>query len=235
MPGFKIHFSTSTVLGVGYGVGAYFKYDIPWETCVLAGGACSISGMLPDIDSDSGTPLKETLNFCSAVVPMLMLPRFTSMNWTLDHIILATSLMYVVIRFGIGTILKHYTVHRGMFHSLPAAAIFAELVFLLCPDENLYMRYFKAGGVLLGFMSHLILDEIWSVEFKYGVPRLKSSFGTALKFWGDSLWANFTTYAKLALITLLVSQDPIWHGRFDNPVGNAIHQATQQLMDRLRR
>ena len=29
--------------------------------------------------------------------------------------------MYLAIRFGIAWILRHYSVHRGMFHSLPTA------------------------------------------------------------------------------------------------------------------
>ena len=35
----------------------------------------------------------------------------------------------------------------------------------------------------LGYLSHLVLDEIWSVEWTHGL-HLKNSFGTALKFFG---------------------------------------------------
>src|SRR5688500_4290560 len=50
MAGFKTHITTSTVLGVGYGVGAHMLYGVPIPTCALAAGLCSVSGMLPDID-----------------------------------------------------------------------------------------------------------------------------------------------------------------------------------------
>ena len=52
------------------------------------------------------------------------------------------------------------------------------------------------GGVLIGFMSHLILDEVWAVQWRGGL-RLKSSFGTALKLWDKVWWANISAYAKL--------------------------------------
>jgi hypothetical protein len=80
----------------------------------------------------------------------------------------------------------------------------------------LWLRYYAAGGVLVGFLSHLVLDEIWSIGFRRGLPRLKKSFGTAVKIWGDNLWANVSTYAKVILLTYLVVQDPQWMAQFDS-------------------
>jgi hypothetical protein len=71
------------------------------------------------------------------------------------------------------------------------------------------IRYYKAGAVVLGYLSHLLLDELYSFQFKHGWFHLKSSFGTALKLFGDNWWANISTYGKLALVTLLVMQDPV--------------------------
>jgi hypothetical protein len=104
--------------------------------------------------------------------------------------------------------IRKYTVHRGMFHSIPACLIFAGLAFLICGTSDLNVRYYKAGGVIAGFLSHLILDEIYSVEWKSGRWRLKSSFGTAFKFWGDDAWANFSTYAKLAVVGAIILGEP---------------------------
>ena len=87
-----------------------------------------------------------------------------------ETIVMIGGAIYLGIRFGLAWLLRKYTVHRGMFHSLPACAIAAELTFLLCghEGEGLWIRYFNAGAVVLGFMSHLVLDEIWSIEFKNG-------------------------------------------------------------------
>ena len=70
MAGFQTHISVSTITGVGYGVWGY-NCGAPLETCILAGGLCSVAGMLPDLDSDSGRPVQEISAF-AAVVPMLM-------------------------------------------------------------------------------------------------------------------------------------------------------------------
>jgi hypothetical protein len=70
------------------------------------------------------------------------------------------------------------------------------------------VRCYKAGGVLGGCLSHLILDEIYAVEWKGGRWRLKKSFGTAFKLWGDDAWSNFSTYAKLAIVVMLILGEP---------------------------
>src|SRR5262245_32810478 len=51
MAGFKTHVTTSSVLGVGYGVaGFYYLGGEHLPSCVLATGLCGVSGMLPDLD-----------------------------------------------------------------------------------------------------------------------------------------------------------------------------------------
>jgi membrane-bound metal-dependent hydrolase YbcI (DUF457 family) len=209
--GFKTHITTSSVLGVAYGgAGALLLRDangeIPIATCMLGAGLCSIAGMLPDLDSDTGVPLRETVAFTAAVVPLLLMDRFSQLGFSSEALVVAGATVYLLIRFGFLKLLKRYTVHRGMFHSIPAALIAAEIGFLLCSGETLSQRYFKGGAVLLGFMSHLILDEIYSIDFRH--LRLKSSFGTAIKFWGPSSFANLLTYAFVLSFALIVWKDP---------------------------
>jgi LexA-binding, inner membrane-associated putative hydrolase len=208
MAGFKTHITVSTLMGAGYGGAACFMYGVPWPTCALAGGLCSVSGMLPDIDSDSGTPLRESMAFAAAVVPMMLMHRFLRAGMSHELMILSGAAVYLLIRFGLGALLKRYTVHRGMFHSLPAAAVFGEITFLLASGDDMRLRLFTAGAVVLGFLSHLVLDEIYSIEWHHGLPRLKSSFGTALKLFGHDTWANLSVYVKLGLLTAVILYEP---------------------------
>lgn len=208
MAGFRMHVTTSTVLGVGYAGIGYAAFGVPWDTAIVAGAMHGFSGMLPDLDSDYGTPLRETMAFSAAVIPMMLVGHFQSLALTHDQMILMTVSMYLFVRFGVTNMIRKFTVHRGMFHSIPTGLIFAGLAFLAtgtCPFE---IRCFKAGGVFGGFMSHLILDEIYSVDWKGGAWRLKKSSGTAFKFWGDDKWANFSTYAKLAVVVVMILGEP---------------------------
>ncbi len=207
MADFTTHITTSSALGVGYAcLGAYC--GLPIEAALVAGGLCSLGGMLPDIDSDSGVPVRETMGFAAAVTPMLLVDRFQHLGLNYEQMVLAAGASYLFVRFGIAKLLMKYTVHRGMFHSIPALLIFTGLAFLIAGSRNLQLRYFKAGGVFIGVFSHLALDEIWSVQWAGGRWRFKSSFGTALKLWGDNPWSNFSCYSKLAGVAVLILSEP---------------------------
>ena len=54
---------------------------------------------------------------------------------------------------------------------------------------------------------------------------MKKSFGTAIKVWGDDLWANFSTYAKLALLTWLVWND---QGLMQRYRTRAVHEMAER-------
>lgn len=217
MAGFKTHVSFSTLLGAGYGAAAHLGHDVALPSCVLAGGLCSLSGMLPDLDSDSGVPVRETMAFTAAVVPMLMLDRFHQLRMSNESIVLAGGVVYFAIRFGVGWILKRFTVHRGMWHSLPAVAIAGLLAFLICACDDVPLRLFNTGAVMLGYASHLVLDELYSIQWRRGRLRIKKSFGSALKLWSKSPWATISTYAKLAMLAALATGDPVLMQRWGPP------------------
>ncbi len=54
-----------------------------------------------------------------------------------------------------------------------------------------------AGGVLIGFLSHLLLDEIYAVDFRGLRPKLNQFAGSALKFYSKSWLATLFTYVVL--------------------------------------
>ncbi len=213
MAGFKTHMTISSLAGIAYGGAAYGLYQVPAPTCALAGGLCAVSGMLPDIDSGPGKPLRESLSFAAAVVCTMLVERFQTFGWATESIILAAAAVYLAIRFGLSALLKLFTVHRGMFHSIPAAVIAGEIAFLLA-SGTLYLRGYTAGGVVVGYLSHLILDELYSVQYVRGRMKLKKSFGTGLKLFRKGLWANLSTYSILALVTFLACKEPGWMETF---------------------
>ncbi len=231
MADFKTHISTSTVLGVAYGSAAHAFFDVPLSTCFLAGGLCSVSGMLPDVDSDSSRPLHESLAFGAAVVSVMMVDRFVQLAMKPEWIVLACAGVYLFVRFVLGEFLRRYTVHRGMFHSLPAAAIFGEVAFLLAPGTDVRLRAYTAGAVVLGYVCHLALDELYSLEWHRGRLRLKKSFGTALKMYSRKWWPNVSTYVKLALLTYVVVYEPGWmeHVRPQRPLDWAQNWVQQRV------
>lgn len=215
MADFRTHVTFSSAIGAGYAVvGSGLGFDL--STALVAGGLCGVSGMLPDVDSDSGIPRRESMAFAAAIAPMLLMDRFRQFDLRHDEMVLLAAAMYFGVRFLGSHLIGRFSVHRGMWHSIPAVLVFAGLAFLASSPTNVFDRYLKAVAVGLGSLSHLLLDEIYSVDTRGVVPRLKKSFGTALKFWGKDPWANFSTYTKLAVVTLAVLMEPMVLDRLDS-------------------
>lgn len=227
MADFKTHISGSTLLGIAYGGVAHFHYGVPPGHCITAGALCSVAGMLPDLDSKTGIPQREMLCFVSVLAPMLMLFRFQELGFNAEEMVFITGLCYVLIRFGLGELFKRFTKHRGMWHSIPAAAVAAMATYLICFSPETGIRLFKAWAVFLGFILHLLLDELYSVDLMG--RRLKKSWGTALKFFGKDQFANVATYAKLLLLLLMIGSETSFMNHCQSMGFCRDHSADHQL------
>ena len=206
MAGFHTHITVSTLVGVGYAYAGATALELPLSTCAIAGGLCAVSGIMPDLDSDHAVPARETLSFLAAIAPMLLFYRFHYEGLATEHILLFGAPLYLLIRFGFGEMLK-VSVHRGMFHSIPAALIAGLIAYVICDTGVSVGRNFKGVGAVIGYLTHLILDEIWAVEFQGGRFRFKKSFGTAMKMVGNVPSANSATWALLMGLTAFAVND----------------------------
>ena len=177
MAGFKTHISASTTVGLGYGGLVYSTFDVTPESCLVAAGLCGVAGILPDVDSESGQTVREITGFCACVVPFLLLEQFHAARFSNEQMVVVGGATYILIRFGLAELIARITVHRGMWHSIPAAVIASLVTSWLCNCPDLFPRFFKASAVFLGFMTHLALDELYSVEWKRARFRIKKSFG----------------------------------------------------------
>ncbi|MFT5527931.1 MAG: hypothetical protein ACI9G1_001746 [Pirellulaceae bacterium] len=227
MADFNTHITTSTIVGIGYGLGGFY-FGVPLPCVVLSAGLCSLAGIIPDLDSDSGKPVREIFAAAAAMAPLMLADRFRQLGFDHEYIVMAGLLLYLIIRFGVSAIFKRYTVHRGMWHSIPACATTGLLTYLMVYNHSEQVRFYLTGASVLGFLVHLTLDEIWSIEFKGIKIRLKSSSGTALKFYSKSAWANFSTYAKMiALTCYVIFADPVLMEKFK------VNEAHQTARDKV--
>jgi hypothetical protein len=225
MAAFKQHVTFSSLLGIGY-VAVCKKLGIPWQDGLLAGGICGLAGMLPDLDSDSGRPVRELFGVLSIAAPLLLLHRLENAGFTVEETILFGAATYFFVRFGLKTLFNHLTVHRGMFHSLPAAVIAAEAVYLAHQSPDQRARLALAGGMFLGFLSHLVLDEIYSVDARGLQIRLKESAGSAIKLYSSSIIASGVTWLFLGALTYLVAIDRGWAAPINVHWPRALSQLT---------
>ncbi len=207
MPGFRAHIIGSSIVGAGYGAAGWYLGGMPPVTAGLGAGLCAASGLLPDLDSGEGVPLRETVGFAAAIVPMLMIQRFQQWGLPLEGMILAAAAIYASVRFGLTWLLENHAKQRGMLHSVPAAAIAGQITFLAFVSAEPLHRYFIAGAVVLGFLSHLVLDEIWAVRQGQFGPKVKKGFGTAVKFAGPEVWPNLIAYGIVLALGAIAAGD----------------------------
>ena len=207
MAGFRTHITVSTGLGVVYGGAAVQPLGFPTETAVLAAGLTAVGGMLPDLDSDSGVPVREMFGLAAVVVPLTLVPRLHHVGMSQEGTLATLLFGYLLIRYGLSRLFKRFTVHRGMFHSLPAMLIAGLAVYLGYRSPDRAVRVLFALGVMVGFLSHLLLDELYSVDIRGIKVKLNKYAGTAVKLASPSVPATATCYTLLGALLYLAYLD----------------------------
>ena len=165
-----------------------------------------IGSMLPDLDSDTGVPVRllfGTLAVATFGLALFYVMTTTATSWPQQGLIAVGAGLFVY--FIIGGIFKHFTEHRGVFHSIPAALVMGSVAMsvsgLLGIGEK--MALVVGLAITAGYLSHLVLDEINSTVNLSGIPfKPKKSLGTALKLTGGS--KMMTTAIYVALVVFLV-------------------------------
>jgi hypothetical protein len=206
MASYRGHLAFSTALGAAYGGLAVWQWHLDWGPACLGAGVTALAGLLPDLDSKSSVPVRELPALAAALAPLLLLRRFRAEGFSPDQILVLLAGVYLVLRYGAGTIFKLLTVHRGMFHSIPGMLIAGLVVFLLYHNPNLALRLYLAVGAMLGFLSHLVLDQLWGLSIKGPGIRQSKSAGGPLKLFSASRLATITTYALLAILLYYAGQ-----------------------------
>lgn len=210
MAGYQTHITVSGLLGAAYGTTASLACGFSGVHGALAGCLTGVAGMLPDLDSESGRPVRELFGLTAALAPLVTMDKLLQWGGSTDGAMLLAVLMYVSVRYGGALILGLAAVHRGMFHSIPALFIASELTYLGYHGHPVSIKLLMALGVALGFASHLVLDEIYSVQWNGVTIKLKSSAGSALKFAGRDWSANFITFSMLVALSYAIMVQSGW-------------------------
>lgn len=201
MADFKTHLAVgSTVSGV-VAIGCLVAgIATPKEVAVLF-CAGTIGGVLPDIDSDYAVPVRLLFDFLAIVLAFLTVFS-KSDSYSIIELVCLWIVVDVTIRYVPYKIFTKFTVHRGIFHSLLAAIFF----WFLTTAAAFHMFGLEAMGawlvggfVALGYVVHLLLDELYSVDL--AGANIKRSFGTAIKF---ASFANWKTSFALGTVTVLL-------------------------------
>jgi len=207
MASYKGHLAFAAPLGFVYGGMASSQLGMDPTTAMLGAALTTVGGLLPDLDSDSGVPVRELFSLAAVLVPLLMWRRLMNANFSDEFLFLFLVCVYVLIRFVVSRVFKKLSVHRGMYHSIPAMLISGLIVYLAYHHPSAQTRLFLAIAVMLGFLSHLVLDEMCSVDFNGFTIKLNKYAGSAVKFFSPSIVGTATTYLILIALGYLAVLD----------------------------
>lgn len=164
-----------------------------------------LGSIMPDMDSDSGVPFHVTFGSFSLVAAALVgisLLHETPFVWE-------RTLMWTVGTFGfvylfVGYFFKRFTRHRGMAHSLPAAILAGLVTFFLAVHWTFsdMEAFILALAMMVGYVGHLILDEIYAAVNFHGTPFIPNkALGSALKFFSDDTLINLAVYGAILFLS----------------------------------
>ena len=151
------------------------------ENVVAVTIAGVLGSVLPDIDLKDSRPSRAMFSGLAAFFSFIALFLLVD-KVSIAELWLAALGTFVGIKFVAHTIFHRMSYHRGIYHSILAATFFAFLTaavykHLLGRHEG--VCWLAAGFMFIGYLVHLTLDEIYSVDVMD--TRIKSSFGTAMK------------------------------------------------------
>ncbi len=209
MANFNTHFivgagASSILSGTLLAMGAISSTE-----ALMAFAFGTVGSLLPDIDSNKSKAIELAFTLFAMLSTVLMI--FVQVkHYSLIEMFIMAGFLFVVLRYGVIEIFRRASIHRGMLHSIPAGVIWG-LGTVILVKHIFYIDNFIAWiyGIMVtfGYLVHLILDEVYSVDLKN--RKIKKSFGTALKLYKiDTNFAIIQTAVMYVFIVYLLKKAP---------------------------
>lgn len=200
MANFATHIGAGTVVAGALATLTLAADVVAPENLVAVTMAGVLGSVLPDIDLKDSRPSK--LMFSGLAVFFSFAVLFnTAAKYSIAEMWIVWLGTLVLVRYGLHTIFHRLSVHRGIWHSLLAgvfSSVATAVVYYHVLGRHEGVAWLAAGFMMMGYITHLVLDEIYSVDVMD--TRIKASFGTALKLIDTRHW---TASAAMAVATAL--------------------------------
>jgi hypothetical protein len=181
MANFTTHIAVGTVVSGALAVVTLAADVVAPENLLAVTMAGVLGSVLPDIDLKDSRPSKAMFAGLGIFFSFAVLFNFAHKYSIAEMLILWLGTL-VLVRYGLHAIFHRLAVHRGIWHSILAAAFSAvatAVVYFHVLGRHEGVAWLGAGFLFVGFLTHLILDEMYSVDVMD--TRVKASFGTAMK------------------------------------------------------
>lgn len=207
MANYATHIAAGTVVSGALATLTLAANVISHESLVAVTLAGVTGSVLPDIDLKDSRASRILWSGIGVFVSFCVLFAFAT-KFSIAELWILWLGTLVFARYGLHAIFHSISIHRGVWHSLLAAvfcAVVTAITFKYLLGFHEGIAWLAAGFLFVGYIVHLALDEIYSVDFMG--RRLKTSFGTALKF-VDGRYPYRSTAMALATVAAIAVSPP---------------------------
>jgi hypothetical protein len=205
------HFTVSTLIGLAYAGAGVTMFRVHPEHAFLAAVILLIAGLLPNIDTGPGQGTgREFISFIAGIAPLAALEYFPELQGEgMSRVALIVIISYFTTRVILARLITKTMKHRGFVHSIPAAILAFEGVYLLFTDLLWTDRLYVATAAFVGFFTHLLFDAYSDVEL-FGASQKKP---LPLKITTGSWGSTAAIYCCVLGLGWLVAKDIYPHLR----------------------
>jgi LexA-binding, inner membrane-associated putative hydrolase len=183
MANFTTHIAVGTVAAGALATLTLAADVIAPENLIAVTMAGVLGSVLPDIDLKESRPSRAMFAGLGIFFSFAVLFSFAT-KYSIAELWILWLGTLVGVRYLVHAIFHRLAVHRGIWHSLLAgafAAVATAVAFKSILGRPDGVAWLAAGFLFIGYLVHLVLDEIYSVDVMD--VRIKSSFGTAVKIY----------------------------------------------------
>lgn len=226
MANFTTHIAVGTIAAGALATITLAADVIAPENLVAVTMAGVLGSVLPDIDLKESRPSRAMFAGLAIFFSFAVLFSFAT-KYSIAELWVLWLGTLVLIRYGLHNAFHHLAVHRGIWHSLLAGAFSAvatAIIFAYVLDKPDGVAWLAGGFLFVGFLVHLTLDEIYSVDVMD--TRIKSSFGTALKLYDRRHPYASASMAAVLALAIFVAPSPtaFVDGMSSRPMWTALNQ-----------
>lgn len=214
MANFTTHIAVGTVVSGGLATLTLAADVIAPENLIAVTLAGVLGSVLPDIDLKDSRPSRTLFSGLAVFLSFCVLFA-VAYEYSIAETWLLWLGSFVLFRYGGEAVFHRFSYHRGIWHSILAGLLFwflAAIVFKQVLGRHEGVAWLGGGFLFVGYITHLVLDEISSVDVLD--TRIKSSFGSALKLYDGRKPGDTAVVAILAalLFTMTPSAKPFVDG-----------------------
>lgn len=207
MANFTTHIAVGTIVSGALATLTLAADVVAPENLVAVTMAGVLGSVLPDIDLKDSRPSRALFSGLAVFFSFVVLFTFAHRLSVAELWILWLGTLLFV-RYFVFFVFHRMSYHRGIYHSVLAAlffAFFTAVVYKHLLGRHEGVAWLAAGFMFIGYMVHLTLDEIYSVDVMD--TRVKASFGTAIKLF-DKRHPGHSVAMALAAVAAFIFTPP---------------------------